>query len=200
MTKRSIATAIAIACALPLQATSFSSSQLRPASRSISALDHSNSSFDEQTHYETDNQPSSRRAALSKILQTSTAAATATLTLTAPQSAHASSSPLLSDLETSYTKLQQLPDLLQSSQWDAARTVLKTPPVNSLWNLGESSNTIVKLAKETGEFDLLEMKDELAISLQMCDQYSYDNVFIYYQPGECCSDCVDFCVPMRCFD
>jgi len=27
------------------------------------------------------------------------------------------------------------------------------------------------------------MKDELAISLQMCDQYSYDNNFIYYQPG-----------------
>ena len=44
---------------------------------------------------------------------------------------------------------------------------------------------MVKLAKETGEFDLMEMKDELAISLQMTDQYSYDNNFIYYQPGEC---------------
>lgn len=32
--------------------------------------------------------------------------------------------------------------------------------------------------------ELLELKDELAISLQMTDQYSYDNVFIYYQPGE----------------
>jgi len=41
----------------------------------------------------------------------------------------------------------------------------------------------VKLVKENGNFDLLEMKDELAISLQMTDQYSYDNVFIYYQPG-----------------
>ena len=39
------------------------------------------------------------------------------------------------------------------------------------------------MAKETGEFELMEMKDELAISLQMCDQYSYDNNFIYYQPG-----------------
>ena len=29
----------------------------------------------------------------------------------------------------------------------------------------------------------MEIKDELAISLQMTDQYSYDNVFIYYQPG-----------------
>ncbi|KAL3769955.1 hypothetical protein ACHAW5_010029 [Stephanodiscus triporus] len=28
----------------------------------------------------------------------------------------------------------------------------------------------------------MEMKDELAISLQMTDQYSYDNNFIYYQP------------------
>jgi len=55
--------------------------------------------------------------------------------------------------------------------------------VNQLWNLGESQNTLVKFAKETGEFELVEMKDELAISLQMTDQYSYDNVFIYYQPG-----------------
>lgn len=31
--------------------------------------------------------------------------------------------------------------------------------------------------------DLMELKDELSISLQMTDQYSYDNVFIYYQPG-----------------
>ena len=29
----------------------------------------------------------------------------------------------------------------------------------------------------------MELKDELSISLQMTDQYSYDNVFIYYQPG-----------------
>ena len=41
----------------------------------------------------------------------------------------------------------------------------------------------MKLATETGEFELVEIKDELAISLQMTDQYSYDNVFIYYQPG-----------------
>ena len=45
----------------------------------------------------------------------------------------------------------------------------------------------MKLAKETGAMELLELKDDLAISLQMCDQYSYDNVFIYYQPGECLS-------------
>ena len=41
----------------------------------------------------------------------------------------------------------------------------------------------MKLAKATGEMDLMELKDDLAISLQMTDQYSYDNVFIYYQPG-----------------
>ncbi|KAK1733451.1 hypothetical protein QTG54_015866, partial [Skeletonema marinoi] len=86
-------------------------------------------------------------------------------------------------LQTSLTKISEIPPLLQNAEWDRVRTILKTPPVNSLWNLGESSNTIVKLAKETGEFDLLELKDELAISLQMTDQYSYDNVFIYYQPG-----------------
>ena len=64
------------------------------------------------------------------------------------------------------------------------RTVLKTPPVNQLWNLGDAQNTLSRLARETGEYDIMEMKDELAISLQMTDQYSYDNNFIYYQPGE----------------
>jgi len=42
---------------------------------------------------------------------------------------------------------------------------------------------LVQLAKETGEFELLELKDELAISLQMCDQLTYDNAFVYFQPG-----------------
>lgn len=31
--------------------------------------------------------------------------------------------------------------------------------------------------------DLFELKDELASSLQMCDQLTYDNVFVYFQPG-----------------
>ena len=42
---------------------------------------------------------------------------------------------------------------------------------------------MVKLAKESGEFELLELKDELSISLQICDQLTYDNAFVYYQPG-----------------
>ncbi|EJK69192.1 hypothetical protein THAOC_09581, partial [Thalassiosira oceanica] len=104
---------------------------------------------------------------------------------------------LISDLKASLDKIQT------AAEWDKVRTILKTPPVNQLWNLGESQNTLVKLAKahlttqifaappdrnllkceETGDFEIMEIKDELAVSLQMTDQYSYDNVFIYYQPG-----------------
>lgn len=127
---------------------------------------------------------SSRRSFLSNLIATSSSA---TLLITSPTTAHASSSSkeeLLSDLTTSLTKISSIPPLLESAEWDKVRTILKTPPVNQLWNLGESQNTLVKLAKETGNFDLMEVKDELAISLQMTDQYSYDNVFIYYQPGE----------------
>jgi len=91
---------------------------------------------------------------------------------------------LLADLRASKEKMISIPDLLQNKQWDSVRTILKTPPVNSLWNLGESQNTLVKLAKETDEFGLLELKDELAISLQMCDQFTYDNAFVYFQPGD----------------
>jgi hypothetical protein len=39
------------------------------------------------------------------------------------------------------------------------------------------------LAKETGNIDLFELKDELAYNLQMCDQLTYDNAFVYFQPG-----------------
>jgi len=127
---------------------------------------------------------SSRRSILSTILVTTTAT---TIFSLQPATAAATANEealLLTDLQTSYTKIQQIPSLLQNAEWDKVRTILKTPPVNNLWNLGENQNNIVKLVKENGNFDLLEMKDELAISLQMTDQYSYDNVFIYYQPGE----------------
>jgi len=182
-----IAAVIAVACSLSLQASAFtassSSNYQQAASRSSvvvsTSLHSSNNYSEEQQQHQLS---SSRRFVLSKII-----AASSTTLFLPLQSAHAASpttTPYITDLQTSLTKISEIPPLLQNAEWDRVRTILKTPPVNSLWNLGESSNTIVKLAKETGEFDLLELKDELAISLQMTDQYSYDNVFIYYQPGE----------------
>eukprot|EP00584_Thalassiosira_punctigera_P006270 CAMPEP_0172528464 /NCGR_PEP_ID=MMETSP1067-20121228/2857_1 /TAXON_ID=265564 ORGANISM="Thalassiosira punctigera, Strain Tpunct2005C2" /NCGR_SAMPLE_ID=MMETSP1067 /ASSEMBLY_ACC=CAM_ASM_000444 /LENGTH=208 /DNA_ID=CAMNT_0013312375 /DNA_START=16 /DNA_END=642 /DNA_ORIENTATION=- len=129
-------------------------------------------------------QDPSRRA----FLANNFAAAAASVTVSSllpiePVSAADDKESLIADLTDSLAKIQTIPPLVESAEWDKIRTILKTPPVNELWNLGESKNTLVKLAKETGEFELVEMKDELAISLQMTDQYSYDNNFIYYQPG-----------------
>jgi hypothetical protein len=101
-----------------------------------------------------------------------------------PQVALASTtSDYVAELKISKSKIQEIPDLLQNQEWDKVRTILKTPPVNYLWNLGDSSNTVMKLAKETGNVDLFEIKDDLAYNLQMCDQLTYDNVFVYFQPG-----------------
>lgn len=47
----------------------------------------------------------------------------------------------------------------------------------------QSQNTVLVLAKETGNIDLFELKDELAYNLQICDQLTYDNAFVYFQPG-----------------
>ena len=47
----------------------------------------------------------------------------------------------------------------------------------------QSQNTVLQLAKDTGDIDLFELKDELAYNLQMCDQLTYDNAFVYFQPG-----------------
>ena len=92
-------------------------------------------------------------------------------------------SSLQDELILSKSKLKDIPDLLQAQEWEKVRTILKTPPVNKLWNLGDSQNTVLKLAKETSDVELFELKDELAYNLQMCDQLTYDNVFVYFQPG-----------------
>jgi hypothetical protein len=98
-------------------------------------------------------------------------------------SSAASVEDYIQELKATKAKIQEIPDLLQQQEWDKVRTILKTPPVNYLWNLGDSSNTVLKLAKETGDVDLFEIKDDLAYNLQMCDQLTYDNVFVYFQPG-----------------
>jgi hypothetical protein len=40
------------------------------------------------------------------------------------------------------------------------------------------------LAKDTGNVELFEVKEDLAYDLQMCDQLTYDNAFVYFQPGD----------------
>jgi hypothetical protein len=47
----------------------------------------------------------------------------------------------------------------------------------------QSQNIVLQLAKETGNVDLFEIKEDLAYNLQMCDQLTYNNAFVYYQPG-----------------
>lgn len=100
-----------------------------------------------------------------------------------PAFAAASTEAILEDLKLSKEKISQIPDLLDAQEWDKVRSILKVPPVNKLWNLGDSQNIVLTLAKETDNIELIEMKDELALSLQMCDQLTYDNAFVYFQPG-----------------
>mmetsp|Transcript_9719 Transcript_9719/g.13978 ORF Transcript_9719/g.13978 Transcript_9719/m.13978 type:complete len:194 (+) Transcript_9719:73-654(+) len=90
---------------------------------------------------------------------------------------------MIQELEESLEKLKPIPDLLQSNEWDKVRTILKSPPVNNLWNMGDGKNTLLNLARATDAFELIEIKDDLSINLQMCDQLTYDNVFVYFQPG-----------------
>lgn len=131
---------------------------------------------------------------------------TATAVVAPPALAVFSKEDLLEDLRISKEKLQAIPALLEDKEWDRVRTVLKLPPVNKLWNAGDvsaenfdrpirylkasshlnslqSQNIVLQLAKETGNIDLFELKEELAYNLQICDQLTYDNAFVYFQPG-----------------
>ena len=131
-------------------------------------------------------EPSSRREWLEQASFGGVAAivgAVATTTASFPQAARADSGEYVAELQSSLAKLQPIPKMLEDQKWDEVRTILKTPPVNKLWNLGDSQNTVLKLVKETGNVELFEIKDDLAYNLQMCDQLTYDNNFIYYQPG-----------------
>mmetsp|Transcript_13128 Transcript_13128/g.27175 ORF Transcript_13128/g.27175 Transcript_13128/m.27175 type:complete len:197 (-) Transcript_13128:117-707(-) len=127
---------------------------------------------------------SSRRDWLGNVGGMAALVATSTVVVGLPQGAFAASSDeYVDELKTSLTKLQPIPKLLEEQKWDEARTILKTSPVNKLWNLGDSQNTVSKLVKETGNVELFEMKDDLAYNLQMCDQFAYANNFISFQPG-----------------
>jgi len=80
---------------------------------------------------------------------------------------------LLDQMESARAKLEPVPGLLQKEEWESVRQILKTPPVNFLWNMGDSKNPVLAAAKATDEFELIDLKDELSISLQMCDQLTY---------------------------
>lgn len=103
--------------------------------------------------------------------------------LASPAFAQETVASMIEELEACKLKLIPIPKLVQAEDWEGVRQILKTPPVNNLWNMGDAKNTLLKIAKATDEFGLVEVKDELSISLQICDQLVYDNVFVYYQPG-----------------
>eukprot|EP00588_Corethron_pennatum_P011342 CAMPEP_0194267536 /NCGR_PEP_ID=MMETSP0169-20130528/2020_1 /TAXON_ID=218684 /ORGANISM="Corethron pennatum, Strain L29A3" /LENGTH=188 /DNA_ID=CAMNT_0039008405 /DNA_START=138 /DNA_END=704 /DNA_ORIENTATION=- len=90
---------------------------------------------------------------------------------------------IVADLKRSRELLEPLSAKLEAKEWDSVRSVLKGPGLGELWNLGASKNPIGKFARATGDIDLLELSEELAISLQTSDQLTYGNAFVYTQPG-----------------
>mmetsp|Transcript_15470 Transcript_15470/g.31873 ORF Transcript_15470/g.31873 Transcript_15470/m.31873 type:complete len:186 (-) Transcript_15470:27-584(-) len=125
--------------------------------------------------------PTARRAFLKSI--GTTAVTTTAMFLPKPSLAAENKDELLGALKEGRRLLEPLNDKLADQQWDAVRTVLKGPGLGELWNLGASKNTVGKLAKATDNMGLMELGDELQISLQMADQLTYDNAFVYFQPG-----------------
>ena len=45
----------------------------------------------------------------------------------------------------------------------------------------QSQNFLLQLARETDNIDLLELKDDLAYNLQLCDQLTYDNSYVFFK-------------------
>ena len=109
----------------------------------------------------------------------------AAASLTVPSVASAESNDdLIALLKKDRELLEPLPKMLKDQKWDGVRSVLKTPPVSFLWNLGLEKNTLKKLGDNLGEVQVLEAMDEIASALQTTDEISYSNVYVYGQPGE----------------
>jgi hypothetical protein len=70
------------------------------------------------------------------------AAITTAIAIASPAQA-ASTSALLEDLRVSKEKMQAIPSLLEEKEWDKVRSILKLPPVNKLWNLGDVSTPTI---------------------------------------------------------
>ena len=119
-----------------------------------------------------------RRNALACAAALPLAAAAAPAFAAAPTEAE-----LVTELKMVRTLLEPLPALLDEEKWDSVRGVLKTPPTANLWNLGEAKNPMRKLADLRDDVELFELADEISGALQLADQYSYSNTFIYTQPG-----------------
>ena len=64
----------------------------------------------------------------------------------------------------------------------SVRTALKTSPVLELLKV-DSKNWVRKAAFDSGDPELIELSEDLASALALTDQYCYNNVFIYFQPG-----------------
>ena len=83
-----------------------------------------------------------RRNVISSIIGTVTSA---TLIVLAPNTAQAAAATTtnpklttaINELKESRDKLKEIPDLLEAKEWDKVRSILKVPPVNKLWNLGD---------------------------------------------------------------
>jgi hypothetical protein len=59
----------------------------------------------------------------------------------------------LQDLKLSKTKLEPIPDLLEQKEWDKVRSILKLPPVNKLWNLGDVSSSVLSRLRILGWYE-----------------------------------------------
>uniref|UniRef100_A0A7S4IU75 Uncharacterized protein n=1 Tax=Odontella aurita TaxID=265563 RepID=A0A7S4IU75_9STRA len=125
----------------PACAAAYSPPQRTPlnAATGVGSSSIGSSSISSSTSSISSTSTSSRRAFLSKTTASVPAVVGAAVALNprAASAAAATKESLLSDLKASKEKLAPIPELLKSEQWDSVRTLLKTPPVNQLWNLGE---------------------------------------------------------------
>lgn len=97
----------------------------------------------------------------------------AALALARPVFAADDKQALLAELKDAAERLKPLSAMLDAENWDGVRTVLKSPPVGNLWNLGTSRNTIRKLAAaRDNDIELVEYVDTVSGALQLADQFT----------------------------
>mmetsp|Transcript_27748 Transcript_27748/g.50702 ORF Transcript_27748/g.50702 Transcript_27748/m.50702 type:complete len:188 (+) Transcript_27748:59-622(+) len=93
-------------------------------------------------------------------------------------------SELLDMVKVQRRMLGPLPKQVDAEEFDAVRYVLKTPPVQYIWDCAYQRNTVRRLGEVLGDEEIMTTMDDVATALQNAEQYLYSNDYVYTQPGD----------------
>lgn len=116
------------------------------------------------------------------LLSTLAAAPILTASAAYAKAAAISTEDALQQMKDALAELDKAPEFLDAQEWDKVRTILKIK-VPNFW-ANKAKENPVRVFLDEVDPDSIDLVDEIKEALQLCDQFTYDNIFIPFQPGK----------------